>query len=306
MKRIGRILFCLLPLLLTIGLQNVICIPIFGISAMAVILQNYQSYPLNEVYQKMYAVWTTGSFTVTLSVVYAVVAVAIFGYWYWKKIAHEQEQVPLGQSLNHWILLALPLLAVGLQYITTYLMSFVAVLRPDWMQAYESLMDTVGFDSVSPLLAVYSCIIAPVSEELIFRGVTLGYAKKAMRVIPAVCLQAVLFGVFHLNMIQGIYAAFLGLVLGYVCEAGGTLLIPILLHAFFNIAGVFLNTVLFYRIDQPFFFLLWLTVGVLFTYTGIFLLQYGVRQRDLSIVEQYRQKPLLRTVADDDQGNSAG
>ena len=32
--------------------------------------------------------------------------------------------------------------------------------------------------------------------------------------------------------------------------------------------------------EQPFFFLLWLTVGVLLTYAGIFLFQHGIAVRD--------------------------
>ena len=83
-----------------------------------------------------------------------------------------------------------------------------------------------------------------------------------------------------MNMIQGIYAAFLGLFLGYVCEAGGTIVIPMLFHAFFNILGTFASSLMFYRIDIPFFFLLWLTVGVLLTYAGIFLYQQGITVRD--------------------------
>lgn len=287
MKRIGRILFCLLPLLLTIGLQNLISIPIFGISAIATILQNYKSHTWMEIYQQIFSTWSTSTFLIGISMLYAVAALIIFGVWYWKKLAEVQEQVPLRQAFNCWIVLSMLLLAVGLQYVTTYLMSFVAAIRPDWMQAYESLMDTAGFNTISPLLVLYSCIIAPISEELIFRGVTLGYAKKAMHVIWAVCLQAVLFGIFHMNIIQGIYAAFLGLLLGYVCEAGGTVAISILLHAFFNMSGIFFGSFLFYNIDQPFFFLLWLTVGVLLTFSGVFLFQYGVRLRDLSIAAAY-------------------
>ncbi len=283
MKRTGRILFCLLPLLLTIGLQNLVSIPAFGISAILTILQNYPSGTLAGIYEKLFALWTSSTFTTGISVLYAVTALAVFGFWYAKKLADDQEQVPVRQAFNWQIVLALLLLAVGLQYVTTYLMNFVALLRPDWMRAYEALLETAGFDSVSPLLAIYSCLIAPLSEELIFRGVTLGYGKKAMPVIPAVCLQAVLFGVFHMNIIQGIYAAFIGLFLGYVCETGGTVAVPVLLHAFFNLIGTSFNSLLFYRMEQPFFFLLWLTTGVLLTFTGIFLFQYGVQRRDLSL-----------------------
>ncbi len=281
MKRIGRILFCLLPLLITLGLQNLISIPICGITAAAAILQNHGSeISFMELYRHITSLWTTSTFTLVLSMSYALAALVLFGFWYKKKFTDSQELVSVPQTFNRWIVLALLLLAVGLQYVTSYLMTFVAVLRPDWMQAYESLMETAGFKTLSPLLIIYSCIIAPVSEELIFRGVTFGYAKKALPLIGAVGLQAVLFGVFHMNIIQGIYAAFLGLFLGYLCETGGTVAIPMLMHAFFNICGTCLNSYLFFRMDHPFFFLFWLTAGVLLTFAGIFLFQYGIVIRD--------------------------
>ncbi|KAI4448879.1 hypothetical protein C823_003406 [Eubacterium plexicaudatum ASF492] len=83
-----------------------------------------------------------------------------------------------------------------------------------------------------------------------------------------------------MNIIQGIYAAFLGLFIGYLKEAGGSIAIPIVFHAFFNIFGSFAGDSMYYHMEQPFFFLLWLTVGVLLTYAGIFLFQYGISVRD--------------------------
>ncbi len=282
MKRIGRILFCLLPLFITFVLQNLISIPLCGVSALTIVLQNYRSgIPLMELYEKIVAFWSTSDFLIALSASYAVAALFLFGFWYWKKYANTQELISAKNAFNPWIVASLALLAVGLQYVTTYLTTFVGIMRPDWMRAYESLAEMAGFDSASPLLVAYSCLIAPISEELIFRGVTLGCAKKAMPAAAAVCLQAVLFGIFHMNIIQGIYAAFLGLFLGYLCEEGGSITIPILLHAFFNFSGTFLSRYLYFHIEQPFFFLLWLTVGVLLTYTGIFLFQHGVMVRDL-------------------------
>lgn len=277
MKRIGRILFCLLPLLITIALQNIICIPAFGITAIASIYTDFQAkIPFQEIGSRLISLWTSGSFMIWLSAAYAVAALFLFGFWYWKKLAADQERTRASSAFNLWIVLSLFLLAAGLQYIVMYLMSFIGAVRPDWMRTYEDLMNTAGIGTLSPVIVIYSCIIAPVSEELIFRGVTLGYAKKAMPAVTAVCLQAVLFGIFHMNMIQGIYAAFLGLFLGYVCEAGGTIAIPMLFHAFFNLCGTFFNSYMYYHIEQPFFFLLWLTVGVLLTYAGIFLFQHGI------------------------------
>ena len=50
-------------------------------------------------------------------------------------------------------------------------------------------------------------------------------------------MQAALFGLFHLNWIQGIYAFALGIVLGYVCERGGPIYYTIGLHQLFNLWG---------------------------------------------------------------------
>lgn len=281
MKRIGRILFCLLPLFITVALQNLVSIPIFGITAIVSAIKSYQnSLSFSTLYNDLIALWTSGPFMIWISIIYAVTALFIFGFWYHKKLADTQEEVPVSSSLNIWIILSMLLLSIGLQYVVTYLTSFVGSIRPDWMQAYEDLMNMADIGSLSPLTITYACIIAPISEELIFRGVTLGYAKKVLPAAGAICLQAVLFGVFHMNMIQGIYAAFLGLFLGYICEEGGTIIIPILFHAFFNMFGTFAGSLMFYHIEMPFFFMLWLTVGVLLTYAGIFLYKYGIEIRD--------------------------
>ncbi|MDE7313308.1 MAG: CPBP family intramembrane metalloprotease [Eubacterium sp.] len=281
MKRIGRILFCLLPLILTIILQNLVTVPICGITAMAVLFKNRgTNLPFAELINELLSLWSTAPFVIFVSMTYAIAALFIFGYWYRKKFARSQERVAVRSAFNPWIVFSLLLLSVGLQYVISYLMNFIGVLRPDWMQSYTELIDSAGIGTLSPLMLFYALIVAPISEELVFRGVTLGYAKKALPVAGAVCLQAVLFGIFHLNMIQGIYAAFLGLFIGYLHEAGGSVVIPMLFHAFFNSFGTLAGAGMFYHIEQPFFFLLWLTVGVLLTYAGIFLFQHGIQVRD--------------------------
>ena len=92
------------------------------------------------------------------------------------------------------------------------------------MDAYESLLETAGLDDqISILMVICSVIFAPFCEELVFRGVTMHQAKKCLPFWAANLLQALLFGIFHMNMIQGIYAFCLGLVLGYVCNRGGSI-----------------------------------------------------------------------------------
>ena len=116
---------------------------------------------------------------------------------------------------------------------------------PQWLQQYEDLLKTAGLDSSITLpMLLYSVLLAPVCEELIFRGTTMHLARRALPFWLANTMQALLFGLFHMNWIQGIYAFALGLVLGYVCEKGGSIYYSILLHILFNLWGTVISTLL--------------------------------------------------------------
>jgi len=89
--------------------------------------------------------------------------------------------------------------------------------------------------------AIYIGLIAPFSEEFIFRGVILKKAQKAFPYIGANIFQAVLFGIYHGNMVQGIYAFFLGMFLGFVCYKLQSIYASVLLHMIINISGIMLG-----------------------------------------------------------------
>ena len=76
-------------------------------------------------------------------------------------------------------------------------------------------MEQVSGASNSVSMFLYVSILAPLSEEILFRGVILRnlqpFGKKF-----AILASAFLFGVFHGNFIQTPYAFLVGLVLGYV------------------------------------------------------------------------------------------
>lgn len=88
-------------------------------------------------------------------------------------------------------------------------------------------------------------LIVPFAEELIFRG--LGYAKMRLMlpVKPAVIISALYFGIYHGNLLQGIYATILGLVLAWIMESYGALSAAYVLHVSANIMSILLsNTVI--------------------------------------------------------------
>lgn len=73
---------------------------------------------------------------------------------------------------------------------------------------------------------------------MIFRGLIQKYLERAgMHWILANVVQAILFGVFHQNLVQGIYAALLGFALGFVAQRYNTLAASMLMHMFYNLMG---------------------------------------------------------------------
>jgi membrane protease YdiL (CAAX protease family) len=82
---------------------------------------------------------------------------------------------------------------------------------------------------------LYLLLIAPISEEFIFRGVILKKACNELTFVTANILQAILFGLYHMNIIQGVYAFIAGLLLGYVAFKYKTVIASIVLHTFLNL-----------------------------------------------------------------------
>jgi hypothetical protein len=78
-----------------------------------------------------------------------------------------------------------------------------------------------------------SVILAPVAEEMFFRGVVM---KQAARVSKrfGIVFSAVIFGLMHGNIYQFVMATMLGLVLGYAASESGSLVPSIICHMAVN------------------------------------------------------------------------
>ncbi len=243
MKKVGYFFFCFLPLIVSISLQFIVSLPAMGLSLIETCISNILSGKkpgLNDLMTQLYAVWSSENFTMLISAAFAACGILIFGFWYVREFNGNFKQSPKA-FVNLRLVLGLILLVPGLQFLSSILTGISASIFPGWMDYYEKLMETAGFSGEpSALLILYAVILGPIGEELTFRGVTFSAAKRALPFWAANLFQAFLFGAFHLNLIQGIYAFMIGLVLGYVCEKGGSIYLSILLHMLFNCWGTFM------------------------------------------------------------------
>ena len=82
---------------------------------------------------------------------------------------------------------------------------------------------------------IYAICIAPVLEEIVFRGVLMTYLKK-YGIQTAIIVSSLFFGISHYNIYMIIPAFFIGVVLAYVsCKY--SIKYSILLHILLNIAA---------------------------------------------------------------------
>ncbi|NCC45190.1 MAG: CPBP family intramembrane metalloprotease, partial [Clostridia bacterium] len=81
-------------------------------------------------------------------------------------------------------------------------------------------------------------LLAPIMEELVFRGLIFRRLKDWMNPILAIVMSAVLFGIYHGNMVQFIYATLMGVMLAIIYHRTGTLWTAILAHVSANLWSV--------------------------------------------------------------------
>jgi uncharacterized protein len=77
-------------------------------------------------------------------------------------------------------------------------------------------------------------VLAPVLEELIFRGIMLKGLLKRYSPATAIVVSSVLFGVVHLNPWQFISALILGIFIGWIYYRTRSISLAIIIHAFNN------------------------------------------------------------------------
>lgn len=179
-----------------------------------------------------------------LSCLIYMILAAVFLLWYYFEVVEKRGQRAFLHSvpgrLHPVSFVYLVLLVFGLQHLIMILMSVISIMLPSAFETYSELIETSGVSDYSVLMVIGTILLPPVVEEVIFRGLILHYLKKAGACfLAANIIQAVLFGIFHMNIVQGIYTMAIGLVLGYLAFRYETLLAPMVFHALFNLFGTF-------------------------------------------------------------------
>lgn len=109
----------------------------------------------------------------------------------------------------------------------------------DWLPLPDLMEDTFMDMGNEPLGVLSMALVAPLVEEMMFRGAIQGYLmRRCSNPWTAIVVSALVFGVIHMNPVQVVYATLLGLVLGWIYYRTRSLLSVIAGHVLNNSVAV--------------------------------------------------------------------
>ena len=125
---------------------------------------------------------------------------------------------------------------LALQGLSILVIEKLTPLHPQEQEAVEILRATEDWSS-RIILGIATVILAPIAEEVIFRGILYPTIKRAGYPLAALWGTSILFGLIHLNIATFVPLTFLAIVLVCLYEYTGNLLACITVHSFFNAAN---------------------------------------------------------------------
>jgi membrane protease YdiL (CAAX protease family) len=150
-------------------------------------------------------------------------------------------------------------IAAGVGFALTFdvLISFVPI--PDFISQLLSDSDSSALFSTLAMAIVGSTLV-PLTEELLFRGLIFSALRERFALPAAIALQALIFGLAHGNVAQGIFAAVMGVMAAFLLLRSGSVWPGVVLHAALNATSFVFEAAA--PTDSPLVLALLLLVGV--------------------------------------------
>lgn len=138
---------------------------------------------------------------------------------------------------------------------------------------YQESMELMTSGKGIWMLIFWMGIVAPVSEEITFRWLIYLRLRDYLNVRRAAVISGVIFGLYHGNLLQAVYATILGIIFAYVLEATGNLFSSVLLHIGANVWSLVITEISGRLLNSRWLNVLGIAIFVLFVVSAR-LLQY--------------------------------
>lgn len=182
-----------------------------------------------------------------MTLVQYLIYILVFGIWYYKAFCKDgasgngarlSDFKSWGAYVKYKLLKVKTLwLIIGGFAAQLFVDGILTLVEPHFKSTFDSygkMVESITGVGSSWVLLLAVIVVAPIGEELLFRGLIQGYGHKNFAPVLAITLQGLIFGLYHGNIIQGIYAFFMGVVLGFVTHRLGSLIPAMVLHISVN------------------------------------------------------------------------
>lgn len=235
-KKIWKaILFSILALLAAFAVQMAAAVPM---AAILMVQCTAQAGGDVNAAMELYTEAAMGTdFTTNMLVVstaaYGLVVLLWYKLAFVKKYTAEKKAAFKENVLKGKVVGSLAIAAVGCYCLDLLVATLVGMLSPATMESFNELMGSaLGGNEFMAFLAVV--ILAPIAEEILFRGIVFRMLSKHWSEVAAIVVSALLFGLYHMNLMQAIYVLPIGLLLGYTAYKCKSVLPCILIHMINN------------------------------------------------------------------------
>lgn len=185
-----------------------------------------------------------GAFNGIASMISYSICILIFGYFYFSNVLtskkHAERKKQSFLRVFSEIILVL-LLGLSLQFFISCILSLIYLYFPERLSAYQEIINNSFSLENGAIRVITVMFVAPVAEELVFRGIVLSRARQAFTgkyaSISAVFFTALCFGIYHGNLVQFCYALLIGIILGLLAIWSSSLLPSVLLHIVINVSS---------------------------------------------------------------------
>lgn len=162
---------------------------------------------------------------------------ALFALWKQdneiEKVVYGKQKLEIGNYIPQAVLAGVSVGAVGIA-----LNNFIAMTP--LIQASESFQTAnenfFGGGVWMQILA--SCVVVPLAEELLFRGIILKRVSLLTGEKTGILFSAILFGVIHMNLVQFLYAFAVGILLAMIVVKTRRFSFAVIGHAAANLIAI--------------------------------------------------------------------
>lgn len=161
----------------------------------------------------------------SITLICALAITSGFVKFYSDKVEEKEKKVVSGKEKFEIVFMGIALLA-GIQLFITWLYPKIGL---DY-NIFETFSITPSTSILSKILYVLGMALVPaIFEELLFRKEILNSCKRYGKVF-AVVFSSILFGLYHFNLNQGIFAFLVGIIFGIIAIKTNSIKLTVLLH----------------------------------------------------------------------------